>query len=146
MNKVSKLMLVAVALLTSGAIIAGCSRWHHGGRPEERVDKAASRIAWTLDFDKDQKAKLDIIKNDVIAKLKEGKPFRESMHKETVELVKRDNLDREAVIAVLDKMIDHFNKNKTFIADKIVAFHAILTPEQKKKIVEHMEDRYKDTQ
>jgi periplasmic protein CpxP/Spy len=137
-------LVIAAIIAGSALVLSGCGRGHHEGSPEKRVEKGVKGISWMLDFDKDQKAKLDVIKKDVIAKIKEEKPNREATHKEALELVKKDSLDRAAVIAFIDKQIGELNRNKTFIADKIVEFHAILTPAQKKKIVEHMEDRMKD--
>jgi Spy/CpxP family protein refolding chaperone len=97
-----------------------------------------------LDFDKAQDVKLDSLKKDVLSKMKEEKQNRAATHKEAIELVKKDSLDRPTALKFIDKHIERLNSNKTFIADKIVEFHSILTSDQKKKIAEHMEDRFQD--
>ncbi len=144
MKKGSKLTIAVAVIALSAMAFSACSRCGHDASPEKRVEKGMKHISWMLDFDKAQDVKLDALKKDVIAKIKDEKPNREATHKEAIELVKKDSLDRATVIKFIDKQIERLNSNKTFIADKIVEFHSILTSDQKKKIAEHMEDRFKD--
>jgi len=144
MKKRSKLMIASAVIAVSAMAFSACSRCGHDASPEKRAEKGMKHISWMLDFDKAQDVKLNSLKTDVVAKIKEEKPNREAAHKEALELVKKDSLDRAAVVKFIDKQIERLNSNKNFIADKIVEFHSILTSDQKKKIAERMEDRFKD--
>jgi len=144
MKKRSVVMITAAVVSASAIAFTGCSRCGHDASPEKRVEKGTKHISWMLNFDKAQDVKLDALKKDVLTRIKEEKPNRTASHKEAIELVKKDTLDRAAVLKFIDKQIERLNSNKTFIADKIVEFHSILTSDQKKKIAERMEDRFKN--
>lgn len=144
MKKTKTLLFAIVSISGIGALVAAC----HGPMkesPEERLDSMSKRIAWTLDFDSSQKAKLNALKEEIAVKLSDMRKDRAKNHEQMVQFVKSDRIEKRDLESYIDKRINEFMKNKSFFIDKIIEFHSILNNDQKKKIVDFMEERYKET-
>lgn len=135
-NAIAAAAVVAVAAL----VATGCGSCRPG--PEKRADWVVKKISSKLDLTKEQKAKLDAIKVEVLAKFKEERATHRKMGSEAIALVKSDKLDEAAVNRLLDTRETSMKRLRPYIVDKIVEFHAMLTPEQRAKLASLMEEHH----
>lgn len=144
MNKTYVLVAGAVLVAFLGVFFSGCSRMHFcHPSPEKRADYFVKHITKELDLNNEQKARLNKIKDEVLAKFKEAKAEKADMHNKAVALIKQEKLDAATLDKFISEKEDKFKKIKPFMIEKIIEFHSMLTPEQKVKLVEEMEKIHK---
>lgn len=144
MKKRNVLIITLLSMFMATGVVA-CKHGHHPrGFDEFDLEAAVNRIASRLDLDESQKADLKKITTEIAAKAKEMHADREAHHKELADLVRQETVSRDTV----DQMIaDKFEKMQTmadFAADRLIAFHETLTPEQREKVARHIEERSAD--
>ncbi|TAL35343.1 MAG: periplasmic heavy metal sensor [Spirochaetes bacterium] len=137
MKRSTRFIAVASVIAVAGLAFAGCA--HHWS-PEKRADYMAKKIASKLDLNDEQKAKLYAIKDEAVAKFKEERAGHKAMRAEAIALVKKDKVERAEVEKLFSEREEHMKRLRPFIIDKIIEFHAILTPEQRAKAAELMEE------
>ena len=134
---------ILITSLFSLFLLAGlgaCRHGHHGGFDEFDLKAATDRIASRLDLTNSQKIDLEEIISDVTARAGEMHADREARHQELADLVRQETISRETVD---QKVSEKFNRMKDLVdyaADRLIAFHATLTPEQREKVAEHIEN------
>lgn len=129
------IMLILIGVITVKGIAIAKNIHKFADGPEGFI---IDRISEKLDLNATQKAQVERIKDQIKEKMESQKPDRESMMKEFSEEFTKSTLDKNSIL-------DHMRKNeskreeiKTFMIDKLVEFHSILTPEQRVKTVELM--------
>jgi Spy/CpxP family protein refolding chaperone len=128
------------ALIISGILLAGCGPRHFFcATPEERAAMIVKKITCDLKLTKEQVEKVNKIKDEILARTKDLRDEREAVHKEFMDLVKSDKLDKNKLTVFVNKREDKIRALKPFFIDKMVEFHNILTPEQRVKAAEKME-------
>jgi uncharacterized membrane protein len=121
--------------------LAGCRHGsHHGGFDEFDLEAAASRIASRLDLSESQQLELEGIMTEIAAKAREMHADRETRHQELADLVRQDTISRETVDRKMTEKFDQMKDLADLAADRLIAFHATLTPEQREKVAEHIEE------
>jgi Spy/CpxP family protein refolding chaperone len=139
LKKIIPLAAIAV-LVISGFMLAGCGpRRFFCATPEDRAAMIVKKITCDLKLSKEQLEKVNRIKDEILAKTKNIRDERESVHNEMMALVKSDKLDRNMVNRFITAREDKIRALKPFFVDKIVELHALLTPEQRIKVAEKME-------
>lgn len=136
-KKVTYIALV-LALLTAGFTV-GC-RGHRHGSPEQKAEWIAEKISDELDFTENQEAKLDQIKDEVLAKFKEVHTGKKEMHNEVIAKVRNDEITRAYLNSLANKKEALHKKLKPFIIDRVLEVYEMLTPEQRQTLAEKMED------
>jgi uncharacterized membrane protein len=137
-RKVLLITLVSLALATG---FAACKHgYHRGGFDEFDLEAAVSRITSRLDLNETQKADLEVIASEVAAKAKEMHGDREAGHQKMADLVRQESIRRDTVDHMVEEKLDKILEMTDFVADRLIAFHATLTPEQREKIAEHIEE------
>jgi len=142
MKPLTTTLLAATAVIFIGAAVMGCGRPHHPS-PEKRADWVVKKVSSKLDLNTDQKAKLNKIKEEVLAKMKEESANREKVGREALTLVKSDKVDAAAVNKLFDEREAAMKRLKPFFVEKIVEFHGMLTPEQRAKLADYMEKHHR---
>jgi len=139
-----KILLGAGILsLFAGLLFSSCHwRSHHHGMSKEKIDWFQKHLASRLDLNADQKVKLGEIAKRFSDKIPEWKNRRVKMADVMIQNFGAENLDAKAIQTELDSMQQHFTEMKPMIVQAISEFHAILTPEQRKKFVEIMKKRH----
>ena len=133
------LLTLSSLLLVTG--IAACRFGHpRCGFDESDIEAATNRIASRLELDETQKADLRRIATEIAAKAKEMHADRKNRNEELAALVRQESISREEVGQRIDDNFQKFRELVDFTADRLVAFHATLTPEQREKIAEHIEE------
>ena len=125
-----------IILLVLGlAAFSGCRR--HGGH--HRAEFMIDYVAETLDLTESQEEHLNQIKDELIDKGRQMHANRDSMHREFIEELKKEEIDQESLrklVAVkraqMDEMID-------LLIVRLAEFHGTLSPEQKNKLVAKLE-------
>jgi periplasmic protein CpxP/Spy len=140
------LLLVVVAVV-GVAFIAGCGGHHRGKFSCKSPDKIAkfitNNIAKGLNLNEEQKAKLNSIKEEIVSMHQNNKTDHQAMHTEIKTLILSDQIDAAQLNSLIDQKLEKHGEMKDFLVSKFVEFHAILTPEQRQKLVDKLEKHHK---
>lgn len=142
MKPLTTTLLAATAVMFIGAAVMGCGR-PHPPSPEKRADWIVKKVSSKLDLNADQKAKLNTIKEEVLARMKEESAGREKTGREALALVKSGKIDAASVNKLFDEREAAMKRLKPFFVEKIVEFHAMLTPEQRTTLADYMEKHHR---
>jgi len=141
MSKKTILISVTLAALFLFFGVAACKHGHGpGGFDEFDLAAAIDRIAARLDLTEAQKADLEQIAGEIAEKAKAMHSDHEARHQELADLVRQESIDQEAVDALVDEKIARLKEMADFAAERLIAFHQTLTPEQRDAIAAHIED------
>jgi Spy/CpxP family protein refolding chaperone len=129
-----KSLLIALIIIVGAMSISSCARkWH---TPEKRAEWMVKKISKELDLNDDQKAKLNKIKDEIMAKRQEFKGMRTEISDEVISQFKSDKIDEAKLNQLFDSKADKMKEMKSFMISKLVEFHSILTLEQRNKFAE----------
>ena len=124
-------------------MLTGCGPHHPGkfffGSPEKRADWIVKKIAGELKLDESQKAKLDSIKQDILAQRKKFRPEREQMHAAIKAQLLSEQIDEATLNQLFEKQHGKHSEMKKYFISKFAEFHAILTPAQRQLLLEKLE-------
>ena len=140
-----KTTIMIVITLSTLFLIGGVAACKHGHRPGgfDEFDLAAvtSRIASRLDLTESQKADLEQIAGEIAEKVKGMHADHASRRQEIADLIRQDTVGRDVVDGLIDDKLARVREMADFAAERLIAFHGTLTPEQREKIAAHIEDR-----
>ena len=130
-------------LLTSGVVAChrGC---HPGGFDEFDLAAATNRIASRLDLSDSQKAQLERIAGEIMAKAKALHADRDSHCQQLADLIRQDTIDKEEVDGMIDQKMAQMREMADFALERLIVFHGTLTPEQREKIASRIEEHASD--
>ena len=117
-----------IGLLSWGAH----AHWSHG---HHRTDWIAKRLS----LDDQQKVKLEAIHEAMRQAREEFRDERASLFDELEAQIKSDQLDQAKVLQLFEQRLNRMNQAAPQIIAKVAELHATLTPEQKAKIIEHLD-------
>lgn len=133
---ISLLVIAAVLILIKG--IAFAQHLHKSGEGPEGF--IIERISEKLDLTASQKTEVDRIKSEIKQKMEANRPDREGMFSEFSEMFKSDKIDKSKIMEEMNRKEIQREEMKSFMIDKLIEFHSILTPEQRSKAVEFMKE------
>ena len=140
-----KTTVMIVSTLSVLFLIGGVAACKHGHRPGgfDEFDLAAvtNRIASRLDLTESQTADLEQIAGEIAEKAKAMHTDHASRRQEIAGLIRQDTVDRDVVDGMIDDKLARVSEMADFVAERLIAFHATLTPEQREKIAARIEDR-----
>ena len=139
-----KHVVIVMALVTFLFVggVAACKHGHHpGGFDEFDLAAATSRIASRLDLTESQKADLDQMASEFAERVQAMHAERDSRRQELADLVRQESIDRMLVDQRIAEKLEKMSEMADFAADRLIAFHGTLTPEQREKIAAHIESR-----
>ncbi len=131
-----KRTIASLAIISTLVVfLTGC----FANSPEERAGWITDRIAYKLDLTDEQQEKLQAVKNEILKN-------REAMHQDRLQhlqqvkaLVTADTLDTIAIKELIQAKVNRVKSLSDPVLEKLVAFHASLTPEQKQQIADFLE-------
>lgn len=129
---------VWIAVAVVGVMVLGGCRHC---TPEKMADHLTDEISSELKLDAAQEQQLRSSMAEVMVKVDHVKRSHETMHGEVVAELGRDTLDRGRLKAVADSRIAEMQGVSDLLIEKLVQFHATLTPEQKAKLAAFVKDR-----
>ena len=128
--------VVVGTLVLAGALVgAGCHRHH---TPSERADWMTGKIAKHLDLDDQQKAKLAVVKDEVIAARAESQQEHRAIMEDVIAQVQSDRLDQSKVAQLFERHQAGQTRLMQRVLPKVAEWHATLRPDQKAEAVEHL--------
>jgi periplasmic protein CpxP/Spy len=133
------LTIAACALVMT--MLTGCRHPGQGNiAPEKIAEQIIGKISSELDLNEGQKQYLDKVKQELLGKAAEMKENHQAMRKEVLAQLRQDAIDQEQ----LKKLVaDHRAKADSVISlliTRLAEFHSMLTPEQKDKLIKHLEE------
>jgi protein CpxP len=131
------------ATLFSLFLVAGvgaCRHGHFGGGFDE-FDQAAvaGRIASRLNLSDSQKTELQGIIAEIATKAKQLHADRADRQQALADLMRQETISRETVDRMIAEKFERIKTLADFAADRLLAFHATLTPEQREKAAQEIE-------
>ncbi len=135
----SKFATVFVLAAMAAFVLTGCYR-----TPEQRAERFVAYMVSELGLNDNQKAQLEKIKDELLAKRPEMAKMREETVKEANELMRSADIDKTRLDALVEKNQVQANDMLRFVAAKFIEIHDMLTPEQREKLVAHIEKYRKD--
>ncbi len=111
--------------------------------PEERATWIVDKLGSRLDLSEDQKIKVNKIKDDILIHREKYKGDRKEVISELIAQIESDKVDQDKLNKLLDDKLNKIKESKSFVVTKLAEFHAILTPDQRIKLVEKLK-RIKD--
>lgn len=134
--------IIGISILGILSIMNCSGHCRHQSMTRERMEKKFNHIADKLDMTKEQKEKAKPIVDKVFEKMSNMKANR----KETMTLAQKqfanDKFDKSALTTVVKTHEKDLTDMPAFMINTIAEFHAILTPDQRKKVVELMEKHH----
>ena len=128
--------VVVGTLVLAGALVgAGCHRHH---TPSERADRMTGKIAKHLALDDQQKAKLAVVKDEVIAARAESQQEHRVIMEDVIAQVQSDRLDQSKMARLFERHQAGQTRLMQRVLPKVAEWHATLRPDQKAEAVEHL--------
>jgi len=140
MKKRHMLITSLVSLLLVSGLAACKHGRHYGGFDEFDQQAVVNRVASKLDLTGSQKTEFQDIVGEFAAKAKALRADRQTRLQELADLVRQETIDPEIVDAKITEKFDRLRELAELAADRLIAFHATLTPEQREKLAAHIED------
>ena len=129
--------IVLIGLLISGLLMFnGCRR--HG--PGKGAEFAVDYMTEVLDLTPDQQELLDQYKDEILAKAMQMRADKQEMHAVIKTQLGNETIDKAQVKQLYITHRDKMDEMADLIIDRVAAFHQTLTPEQRTKLIEKLED------
>lgn len=142
MKKKSVMIVITLCTLVLIGGVAACKHGHHpGGFDEFDLAAATDRIASRLDLTESQKADLKQITREIADKAKAMHANHASRRRELADLVRQDAIGRDVVDQLITDKMEKMREMADFAAERLIAFHGTLTPEQRESIAAIIENR-----
>jgi Spy/CpxP family protein refolding chaperone len=148
MHKNYPIKSIIVLLIAATLVFAGCHHrdYYHspyGGSghhsAEKHVEKLKEEITDRLELDEDQQQKLDDITQRILVSAKEFQTVRTSTRETFLSEFSKKEISRENLDQVIAQNRVRMDELIGVLADGIIEFHRMLTPEQRSKLVAEME-------
>ena len=140
MKKRHYLIITLISLFVVSGIAAARHGFHHGGFDEFDLEAAVNRIASRLDLSDAQKNDLQETATEIADRAREIHGDREARRLELAELVRKETISRETMDRMMAEKFDKMKELADFAADRLLAFHGTLSPEQRQTIAERIEN------
>ena len=131
-----RLTISVIGVFISAALLFSGCRSHS---PDHKAEFMVDYIAETLDLSGDQRAHLDDIKKEFLAKAKEMHARKEAMHAEFKAELLKEQIDQQRMKELIAQKREHMTEIIDLAVVRLAEFHATLTPEQKEKLVAKLE-------
>lgn len=134
-----KTAFLVTTFLLGGILLlfGGCK--HGQGDKEAHLDFVVDYLDAVLDLDATQQAQLDGIKQELLTELQGLQASRKEMHP----LIKAQLAEPQIDTAVVKQAIGEHRRQLDRIVDmaidRVAAFHATLSPEQRQKLIERLD-------
>ena len=138
MKRLTKVAIVSSVLVIGAGTLAACS--HHYKTPEERAAWIVEKISDKLDLNDMQKAKLDVVKTEMIKLRKQFDGDKEATHKQMLEVVSKPTLDRDALLNMIRARTEVVSTNSPQIVAALGDFYDSLNPNQQEQVRKKMKE------
>jgi uncharacterized membrane protein len=131
----------------TGMSVTACHQhgaWHddkpadHAER-ERRINYVKARVADRLELTDAQKSELDRMIAELQAKHDEIESQRPELKTQFLNALRQDHLEAEDLTRLIDSKRPEFEELLSLVAEQIAAFHNMLTPDQRTKLIAELE-------
>jgi Spy/CpxP family protein refolding chaperone len=129
-----RLTNLTILMTLSALVVTGCYR-----TPEQRAEHFIQHMAKELKMNDTQKAKLEKIKDEFLAKRPEMAIMREETLKEANELMRSPEINKSKLDALTAKNQAQADEMIRFVSTKFAEIHDMLTPEQRDQLATMIE-------
>ena len=99
-----------------------------------------AKLAKKLDLTESQQQQVDRMREEIKSKFESRRENGDALMKEFADEFKKDNLDRTKLRELNDKRKQNEQEMESFMMDKLIEFHDMLTPAQRVKASELMNE------
>ncbi|WP_455202247.1 Spy/CpxP family protein refolding chaperone [Kaarinaea lacus] len=140
MKPMSKRIVILVA---GGAVIAGtlvaCGH-HRYHNPEKRGEWLVEKVTDELELNETQQAKLEAVRQEILAVRKDTLEDRQTMREEVLAMLDQPQLDRQKVLAMVEKKTTSINQHAPQVVNALGEFYDSLSDEQRNEVREHFSE------
>lgn len=135
-----KILFSLLAFLILTVSFAGISfaKKIHDLKKEGPIGILIDKVTEDMKLTNDQKARISALKTDIKEKMESKKPVRKEKFDKFISEFTKDNLDKASLENMFQQNQAERNEMKDYVESKIVEFHNILTPEQRKQAADKM--------
>jgi Spy/CpxP family protein refolding chaperone len=131
-----RLTFIFICVFISAALLFSGCRSHS---PDHKVEFMVDYIAETLDLNDEQRAQLEDIKEEFMAKARDMHAQKEAMHAELMAELRKAEIDQEKVRDLIAQKRLQMDEMIDLAVVRLVEFHKTLSPEQREKLVAKLE-------
>lgn len=142
MKNEKRLAWIVASLATFLMLTGFAPKGHRGGDPakmQQALTRKLDRILDELDATPDQRAEIESIRDDFLAK--HPQPPRRGGKGELLSMMKSDEVDAAKLHERIDETLAARSAFLHDAADALVRVHRVLTPEQREQVVQMWEKR-----
>lgn len=143
---VKKIFIISMGVIAAGGILfsTGCGCARRCSTPEKKAEWIVDKIKNKLDLSGEQVTEVNKIRDEILAKRDEFKGLREGFYESMLKEIRSDKFDKNAVNQLLAEKEIKFKELRSFMISEAAKFHAILTPEQREKLAEELEEHHEE--
>lgn len=130
--------LPVLMLFTAFALLLATAGCYHRSQ-EQRVQGIVNSMADKLDLNDAQKARLNAMKQETLARFPAMKSTREESYDELIAIMRSTQVDQQKMRALAERNKAQADDFISFFSAKFTEFHDMLTPEQREKAAVEME-------
>jgi len=131
-----RLTIVFICVFISAALLFSGCRSHS---PEHKAEFMVDYIAETLDLNDEQRAQLDGIKEEFLAKAREMHAQKEAMRAELMDELRKAEINPEILKGLIAQKRTQMDEMINLAMTRLGEFHKSLSPEQREKLVAKLE-------
>lgn len=143
----NKSLLTRLISITGSSLIlfiVGChGKFSHHcfpSSPEDKAEMIVKKITSELELNEQQQVKLNEIKDEFLAKKNERQKDHKHMFDTILSEIKSEKIDQEKLKTLADSRLKTMKEMTPFVVSKLAEFHSILTPEQRVKLADKMQE------
>ncbi|MBI9082187.1 MAG: Spy/CpxP family protein refolding chaperone [Desulfobacterales bacterium] len=139
--------MIGIIISVTAVVIAlvGCGHqkfWSHEDSPEARAAWVVKKVSDRLDLNPRQQEELNRISKEVMARRDDIRTSREQSRQQVLDMVRSDAINRAELERLVNEKKAQIEELIPFFMDKALAFHAMLTPEQRETLAAEMEKHH----
>ena len=120
--------------ISAGLIFSGCRSHSDRGRAEFMVDY----LAETLDLTDQQRAQLEGIKEEFVARAEAMRADKKAMHDAFMAELRKAEIDPQLLKGLIAQKQEQMTEILDLAVTRLAEFHRTLTPEQREKLVDKL--------
>lgn len=139
---ITKILILSGTALIALGLFSGCGhRMHRMGNPEKKANHIVKRMTKTLKLSDKQSSEVRVLVNDLVKKGQDLMGDKQKHHTVLINQLRSDQLDMELISSMADEKTGQIDEMKSLMITKFSELHAILTPEQRTKLADHIEQK-----
>lgn len=145
--KMKKILMIGVPILLLGGLLTAAGfgfRSHHHAMAKDFLEYRLDKLSKELQLTPTQQAQLDRFKTDLESKMDARREKRAEIHNLIKKELSKDNPNLDQIKPVIDQQIDELAQLGHDVVGQINEFYSQLTPEQKKKLSDHILEKMAD--